>query len=629
MVVTVVCFVVLGCFSSLWLQAQADTSLLLQEAVVMAPRARAVALGERSEHWDSLQLARYSAANLADLLSREGGVFIKSYGLGSLATSSVRGGSAGHTLVHWNGLPITSPSLGLLDVSLLPVAFTDELSLTYGGQSALWGSGAIGGLIGLNNRAMYGQGWGLKTQFQGGSFGERDIQARLSYSNDRLALQSRFFYREANNDFPYEPSPGLGIRRQAHAAIRQLGLMQSAYWRLSPRQELAAHLWMQQSERQIPPTLVQNRSEAQQADSLLRLALHWQRRANKWLQQTRTGFFQERIRYEDPSLRLSSPSAFTTFVAETETEYRPQDNSLWQCGLNYTYTTAQTTGYRDAPPIQHQWAVFAAWRQHWTPRWHTRLAARQEWVNGQLLPLMPSLGLSLKLADTWEARAQLSRNYRFPTFNDRYWSPGGNPNLLPEQGWSQEAGLHTRQGRWLLSATAYHRYLQHWVLWYPAPGQSYWQAGNVAAVRSRGLELRFKGQGSWAQWHWRLDGGYDYTRSTNEVSLSLPLIKAGEQLVYVPLHQAYVGVYLSRRNWSWAYQHRYTGGITTLSEPLPAYQLGFGRMGYALQKAAWGGSLFLQVNNLWNAHYQAVERRPMPGRQYQLGLQLNLHRPRP
>lgn len=606
-----------------------DTLLPLPTAVVEAPRLRAQVVGERVERWDSLRLAAYAGANLGEVLVREGGAYIKSYGLGSLATTSVRGGSAGHTLVLWNGLPIAGPSLGLLDVALLPAVFVDELSLHYGGQSSLWGSGAIGGVLSLDNRPAFGQGWSARLTALGGSFGEREGQAQLTYGGRGWAVSGRAFRRTADNDFPYVPAPGLAERRLDHAGAAGEGWQSSVYWRPGPRQSVALHGWGQRARRDIPATLTQTRSEASQADSVLRLAAHWQHRGRRWLSQARGGYFHERIYYQDPALRTFAPSQFTTALVEAESEAQLSARSRVQGGVLYGYATARTTGYADAPPTQQQWALFGAWRWQWRSG-QARLSARQEWINGRPQPPAPALSASVNMGKRLELRALIARNFRLPTFNDRYWTPGGNPNLRPEQGWSQEAGLHLRAGGLTASATAYHRYIHNWILWYPAPGQSYWSAGNVAAVRSRGAELRLSWRCQWGHWTAAVDAGYDLTYSTNEIALELPRIRAGEQLIYVPRHQAFAGLRLMGRGFSFSYQHRYTGKVGALAAPLPAYQLGFGRVGYLLGSkpgAAMSCNLFVQVNNLWNARYEAVERRPMPGRYFQAGVQWGFKRP--
>lgn len=44
-------------------------------------------------------------------------------------------------------------------------------------------------------------------------------------------------------------------------------------------------------------------------------------------------------------------------------------------------------------------------------------------------------------------KASVSRNYRFPTLNDLYFLPGGNPNLRNEHGFSYDAGVSFEVGK--------------------------------------------------------------------------------------------------------------------------------------------------------------------------------------
>ena len=55
------------------------------------------------------------------------------------------------------------------------------------------------------------------------------------------------------------------------------------------------------------------------------------------------------------------------------------------------------------------------------------------------------------------AKASVSRNFRFPTLNDLYFLPGGNPDLKNETGVQYEAGLSFatgKEGSWSLSGSA-------------------------------------------------------------------------------------------------------------------------------------------------------------------------------
>jgi iron complex outermembrane receptor protein len=439
-------------------------------------------------------------------------------------------------------------------------------------------------------------------------------------------VQSRFFRRTADNDFSFRPAAGLPQRQQQHAAANGSGWLQSAHWKISPRQQLALFLWTQQQFREIPPTLVQTRSEATQADSILRTALHWQRSADRWLLQLRTAFFRERIQYNDPAIRLFSPSNFASWLMDAEASFPQGKNGQLQGGLTNMYTQATTTAYPEGAAVaMRQLAVFGSWRRQWGAQLSSQLSLRQEWIDGRPQKLLPTLSLRSQLRHGLWLRAQMARSFRFPTLNDRYWQPGGQPDLLPEYAWSQELGVSwAADENWQLSVTGYHRFVHNWILWYPAPGQLFWSAANATAVRASGLELRLQHSLQLRQWQFRTMAGYDYTRAINQTALQRPLMKAGQQLAYTPVHQAFVSILAEYKRWKMSYQQRYTGAVSTLTEPLPAYLPAFAQLDYRIDK--YGLTTFIQINNVWNADYQAVERRPMPGRHWLFGCRLRLDR---
>ncbi|MDV7399099.1 TonB-dependent receptor, partial [Arthrospira platensis SPKY1] len=102
----------------------------------------------------------------------------------------------------------------------------------------------------------------------------------------------------------------------------------------------------------------------------------------------------------------------------------------------------------------------AAFRQT-LGKWQGQFHLRQELVDGAFTPIAPSLGLERPLTNWLSLKARFSRNYRLPTFNDLYWQPGGNPDLLAESGWSQEATaaarIKIRRQQWQLSLTGFNR----------------------------------------------------------------------------------------------------------------------------------------------------------------------------
>lgn len=600
-----------------------DTVGQLPAVELIDTRLRVQHLGSRSESWEVEALARSTGQSLAELLGRESGVYIKTYGGGSLATSSLRGGGAGHTAVVWNGFVLQSPMLGLLDLSLLPLDFTDRVAVRYGGQSSAWGSGAIGGVIALDNEAVDQPGLSLALRSTVGSFGHRHYSVQGTAQHGQWTTSTRLLHQQADNDFPYRLRPDLPERRQVHAGFLQQGLLQEIYWQPTPGQQLALRAWWQRTERDIPPTTVQNRSQASQYDDFLRTALHWRATGRHTIWQARTAVFHENLDYRDALIQLRSLSRFRTVMTEVEAERYWTERRRLQFGLSHYWLQAWADNY-DQPPQQHRLAAFAAWREQWG-RWRAQFNIRQEMTDGRLLPPTPSLGVEGELTNWLSLHLQVSRNYRLPTFNDLYWQPGGNPDLRPENGWSREASLKSQRERpnyrWSYQLTAFDRRIRDWIIWAPGEVGAIWSPYNLTQVHSRGLEQRLGYQLVGSRWRIGFDAGHDWIWSTNEVEVAQPRMIAGEQLAYTPRHRAFAGLLLHWRRLEMQYRHTYTAEVRALNqEKLDGFQLGDLYLSASLDRPRWNGTLFVQAFNLWNVDYRVVERRPMPGRHFRVGL---------
>ena len=449
--------VVFGC--SQYLSAQIDTALHLPAIDIAAPRLRTNPPGERTEQWDSTTLAKGLTENVAEVLSRQSGVFIKSYGLGSSATSSIRGGNAGQTSVIWNGLPLQSPMLGQLDLSLLPVSFIDQMSVRYGGNGASWGSGAIGGVITLDNHAQYGIGHQLDLRSSLGSFGRWDQQLKWQYGNQLWAGSTRLFYQQAKNDFPYSIRPDLPEKQQSHAAVLQAGLLQEVYWKNRPNQELSLQFWAQQTDRELPPLTTQTRSEATQEDAFLRTALHWKKWGQHSVLKASTGFFWEDQLYQNPLAGVDNQNRYYVLTTNLDGQWQWKTNQKFQVSLNHIYTRATTEAY-DGAAQQNRLSIYGAFQQKWGPLL-AQIGVRQEMVDGGLVPIIPNLGLEFQALSWLTFKGKLARNYRLPSLNDLYWRPGGNPDLDAESGWSTEVGAYAKwqlgKHQWQYSATGFNR----------------------------------------------------------------------------------------------------------------------------------------------------------------------------
>ncbi|MFK7772545.1 MAG: TonB-dependent receptor plug domain-containing protein [Saprospiraceae bacterium] len=613
---------------------QLDTVLALREVEISAEKIRKQPVGTQIKQWKTKDLANLPAQNIGELMSSESGTFIKSYGSGSLATSSIRGGSAGHTLVLWNGFSLQSPILGLLDLSLLPLNSVEEVSLQKGGNSAMWGSGAIGGVIAMNSQPNFGMYRSLDIKSTIGSFGNYNQEVKIGYGGLRMYGVTKVFRQQGKNNFKYFVAPNFPKRQQTNAEVSQLNILQDVYWKMDRKNQFAFHFWQQLSDRNIPPTNVQTKSEANQNDRSTRMMLDWKNVNETYVLKGKFGFFKEHLNYYDDAIGLISLSDFSTFTSEFNGHKFWKDNHKILAGITHSITTANNDGYTESP-IENRSAFQLSYffQQN---NYKLQASVRQELIDGELVPIVPSFGFDYSIFPWLKMQGKVSRNYRVPTLNDRFWKTGGNENLLPESGWSEEVTLLSPftlgKTNFEFSLTGFNRNIDNWILWAPKEGQPFWAAYNISKVWSRGLEPRFSffyknknQQNEDKGLEIKIDLGYDFIKSTNEIAMTLPRREVGEQIIYVPLHQAFGRATLSWKNILFSYQHSFTGKTRGQFGELAAYQVANARVQYSKEWKKCNSTVFFNINNLWNVNYIVVERRPMPGTHFQLGINFSFN----
>ncbi|MDX9750202.1 MAG: TonB-dependent receptor [Flavobacteriales bacterium] len=615
-------------------QQPADT-LLLKEFEVSATRLKSFAAGTKVQQMDSSTMARYAAADLGELLANASPVFIKSYGLGSLATTSFRGGSANHTAVLWNGLDLNSPMNGQIDLSLIPVGVADEVSVQYGGSTALWGSGAVGGAIHLSNTPRFGRGLHVDGGIGFGSFGDRRQRLRVELAKERWVTIIAAYNADALNGFTYmQPTPAGPVERtQTNAAMERRGVIAEQHLRIAPTQRIGLRYWFQDSDRRIPPTRLQHAGTAYQLDASHRLMADWQRSTGRWATTVRAAWFNERLDWyaaqdADPALSRASKS-----IAEAEMRYRPGGPHAVDVGVNHTHARALTDGYPD-DPRQDRSALFAMYRYRPAKERFTGTAsARQEWMVGNAVPFTGSIGAEYRLRSWATLKAHAARVYRVPTFNDLYWLPGGNPALLPEDGWSADVGVAlqrtVKQFALRSEITWFNRMLDNWIIWLPGP--AYWTPQNIMQVWSRGVETDSEIAWKRGTCTYKLGVVTNHVVSTNQIATGPHDASVDKQLIYVPMYSGNARIGVEHARASFILSTTYTGYRYTSTDNRdfldPYWLLNASASVRVVKKTRWQADVFAHANNLLDTDHEVMLSRPMPLRNYQAGIRFHFDRP--
>jgi vitamin B12 transporter len=130
-------------------------------------------------------LARTQARNLPDALRTVPGLYLMQAGGPGGATSIfMRGTNANHTKMLLDGIDVSDPSFGGVDLAHLLVGDVERIEVLRGPQSGLYGSDAIGGAINIITKRGEGPARMTLTG-EGGSFGTLNQAASLSGAGQR------------------------------------------------------------------------------------------------------------------------------------------------------------------------------------------------------------------------------------------------------------------------------------------------------------------------------------------------------------------------------------------------------------------------------------------------------------
>ena len=597
-----------------------DTSLVLQTIVVRDSRLSVFDMGRKQQNFAPATLAKVST--VGQLLEENSLIHLKNYGPAQLSTASMRGGSASHTAVLWNGLNIDNTMLGLMDFSLLPTALFEEVSIRYGGESTFWGSGAISGSVHLNSTLAVGSPSALQLFQRFNTIGTKEtgVSGKLSGKNSSHAL--RLWYQASPNDFSYTNDFGES-RRLSNADYRSRAILQENRFRLGKNEWVDFHVWIQDAHRSIPPTKSEASSDARQIDEALRIFSQWKKIEERTSWELRLAFIDETNDYIDPSADIYSENQIQTTLAQGAFTKKLFDKHLFQTHVQARFPSVNSNNF-SAPYSENQWGISMSYKiESLIKNWNLMAGLRQEWNGPLASPFLMSVDLQGELSKSWEMNARFSKNYRFPTFNDRFWNPGGVPDLLPEQGWSQELGVKGKAGGWTFEMTAFSRIIDNWIIWLPTG--SFFSPKNIQQVWSRGLESRLKLDLPMGEKNWSFSLSHDYVRSTNQKERFRGDATKGKQLIYVPLHKGALGTSFTSGPWQFSYRHAITGTVYSLpdhSQGLSPFQIGKLGIQYAWRVGKIKGHAQVNVENLWDEDYELVENRAMPGRFVQTGIQI-------
>ena len=461
--------------------------------------------GQKVITFDTLTLQQYQMQNMATLLSQQSAAFVKSYGLNGLATLNFRGASAAQSAVYWNGIPIQNAALGVADISTLPVLLMNKVNILYGSSAGLWGSGNVGGALLFENELPSFDSGKRSIELSGsaGSFDQYATGLKSSFSGKRWAFSANIFTQLAENNFSY-PKADKELKL-ANSRLKSEAVMARVAYKLNSLNTLSLAAWQQQYLREIPPALFENYSAKKQTDGSLRVLAEWRRNTAKSSWYGRSSIIKDEVHYKDDAVLLKSDNIAYQYFQEIGLKKR-----FGTFGQILVFSPVQIAWINTPSGTKQQskLALAAAYENDFfEKKLQVALSCRAERIIRQADSttekniFLPGMNASYHIASWLTVRANIQRTYRIPTLNELYYNPGGNPNLKPEEGWTEEAGynFHVEIGSLALShdLSVFNRNIDNWIIWL---GGAIWTPHNIAKVHSRGIETENKATYQIGKW---------------------------------------------------------------------------------------------------------------------------------
>ncbi|NPA43224.1 MAG: TonB-dependent receptor [Chlorobi bacterium] len=542
----------------------------------------------------------------AELMFDRSPLALREYGKGMLAGVSVRGASPAHVQVLWYGLPVNSPLNGQTDLNTLPAALFEHTSLVKGGKAAFYGTGGLAGILRLENGIRFGDGSAFKGRYAGGQTGLFHTVWDASRSDKRLYVRAAM---ERTVDFNYYATD-FKPYRNTHGDIRSLHFLADlALKGRSLRSEW--HLSRSITDRFLPPPLT-TESQARLVNEYYRFVWRtaWVRGAAR--RQITAGFQTEHYDYYMRFDRMSAGKGTArTWYVRPVWEYRGTNGMQWTAEGEWMAVEGQTLTYPRHVQVHpvltlgvlkegHKYYLKSITRKNFNSRFHTP-------VTGAF-----TLGYKPKPGQVWQA--SVSTYSRLPAFNDLYWEPGGNPNLLPERGHEAEVTYTFSERGIYLHTAVYYRHTRNLIRWVPG-SSGLWAPVNIDRTEGYGAEIGMRIRRKTGTGMLNVEGSAAWRR--------ILLVETGKPLPYVPPLGAYVRLEWARGPWTWEYTYRHQSAYAT--DPLhytrlPGHHVHSTGLHYRYRQLTTG----FAIRNLFDSYYELMPAYPMPGREVRWHLRIDI-----
>ncbi len=548
-------------------------------------------------------------------------IYLREHGVGGTSSASFRGTSSSNTAVMWNGININSINNGQTGFNSLTVGLYDELNVRSGGGSIEFGSGAIGGTIHLNDVLEFKEDKEFTNQIVStvGSFTSINSLYKLKYSTEKYAANFGISYSKSDNDYPFLNSEF----RNSNGAFENYTVSFSKAYKFTDVLVLQFFATYYFGDRlfsgELPnPTSANDKYQDINQRNLLSLEY----KKNNWRLTGRLAYLFQKYKYfGDRNLDVFNFGSSDRMYSDVTVDYSFRSlNATLTSNTRFESIFGRTDQIKERN--RREFSQSFIFNHKIRRAFSYDLKVRKDYNSDFDVPLSYAFGFKLTPFNNFFFRANTSRNYRVPTYNDLFWPGQGNENLIPETSLQGEFGVGYKSKKLFVDIAYFNINAKDKIIWTPngdptRPGV--WVPINLDETTNQGIELAVN---------------YNCTlfdKVVTNISLNYTYVDAinkatGTSIPFVPKHIGNSNIGLSYDRFSMFYQLLFNDKVYTTESNHEDYVVdrftvsNIGGNYDLIKKEKQNLSIGFKVNNILNNNYSVVQNRPMPGINYNLNI---------
>lgn len=586
--------------------------------------------------------------DMADALHRLPGITLRDYGgAGGMKTVSVRGFGAKHTGVSYDGVMLSECQSGEIDLSRYSLDNVDNLTLTVGDNADIFipARNATTPAT-LTIQTLRQPSDDLKphmtAQLKAGSFGY--ISPFLRYEqclSDRFSFSVVGEYVHAKNDYPYTIKNGIETinDRRNNSRMNSGHAELNFLWNTSNSSQLGGKVYYYDNDRQLPGQVFyySNTSRETLRDRNVFGQLTFQQRwGEQWSLKLLAKYNWAASLYDDGIVAgwvqdgdYYQREAYTSLALL----YTPTEHWAFDYSADYAHNNLNSTLPTDTRPYRNTILQSATVKYHLGKLTVMGRLLYSLYLNGacdgdgaeDMRRLSPSLSLSFELSPQLHLRTSYKEIFRAPTFNENYFFHYGSKDLKAENTQQLNAGV-TYAGKLShntdLTATADLYYNKVTDMIQGVPHNMFvWTCMNIGKAEILGLDITAKAAHTMDRHTLTAAVNYSMQRARNHTNPESPFYD--NQLAYMPLHSGagslswenpWVNISISG--------HAIGERWSTNEHQTSTHINGYSEVGATIWRRFHIGrpvaEIRFDIKNLFDKQYEIVRSYPMPGRSWQL-----------